>query len=48
MFYYRLCLSATPAFGPLGIPVFLEKLTAGSPATKVTVLFYEVLTVDLT
>ncbi|KAJ8590123.1 ARM repeat-containing protein [Rhizopogon salebrosus TDB-379] len=30
----RLCLSATPAFGPLGIPVFLEKLTAGSPATK--------------
>ncbi|KAG1887770.1 Dos2-interacting transcription regulator of RNA-Pol-II-domain-containing protein [Suillus subluteus] len=30
----RLCLSATPAFGPLGIPVFLEKLTAGSPSTK--------------
>ncbi|OJA09726.1 hypothetical protein AZE42_08802 [Rhizopogon vesiculosus] len=30
----RLCLSATPALGPLGIPVFLEKLTAGSPATK--------------
>lgn len=30
----RLCLSATPAFGLLGIPVFLEKLTAGSPSTK--------------
>ncbi|KAL0953388.1 hypothetical protein HGRIS_004627 [Hohenbuehelia grisea] len=30
----RQCLSATPGFGPLAIPVFLEKLTAGSPATK--------------
>ncbi|KAG1764825.1 ARM repeat-containing protein [Suillus occidentalis] len=30
----RHCLSATPAFGLLGIPVFLEKLTAGSPSTK--------------
>ncbi|KAG2110359.1 ARM repeat-containing protein [Suillus discolor] len=30
----RLCLCATPAFGLLGIPVFLEKLTAGSPSTK--------------
>ncbi|KAG2150264.1 Dos2-interacting transcription regulator of RNA-Pol-II-domain-containing protein [Suillus bovinus] len=30
----RLCLCATPAFGPLGIPIFLEKLTAGSPTTK--------------
>ncbi|KAK0467221.1 ARM repeat-containing protein [Desarmillaria tabescens] len=30
----RRCLSATPAFGPMAIPVFLEKLTAGSPMTK--------------
>ncbi|KAL4065949.1 ARM repeat-containing protein [Scleroderma citrinum] len=30
----QLCLSATPAFGLLGIPLFLEKLTAGSPTTK--------------
>ncbi|KAF8836738.1 ARM repeat-containing protein [Paxillus ammoniavirescens] len=30
----RLCLSASPAFGSLGIPLFLEKLTAGSPTTK--------------
>ncbi|KAJ3516937.1 hypothetical protein NLJ89_g807 [Agrocybe chaxingu] len=30
----RRCLGATPAFGPLAIPVFLEKLTAGSRATK--------------
>ncbi|KAF9245349.1 ARM repeat-containing protein [Melanogaster broomeanus] len=30
----RLCLCATPVFGSLGIPLFLEKLTAGSPATK--------------
>ncbi|KDQ61341.1 hypothetical protein JAAARDRAFT_190123 [Jaapia argillacea MUCL 33604] len=30
----RSCLNATPAFGPLGIPLFLEKLTAGSPITK--------------
>ncbi|KAI6041211.1 ARM repeat-containing protein [Pisolithus marmoratus] len=28
------CLSATPAFGRLGVPLFLEKLTAGSPVTK--------------
>ncbi|OCH91496.1 ARM repeat-containing protein [Obba rivulosa] len=28
------CLNANPAFGPLAIPLFLEKLTAGSPATK--------------
>ncbi|KAI0773303.1 ARM repeat-containing protein [Trametes elegans] len=28
------CLHATPAFGPLAIPLFLEKLTAGSPVTK--------------
>ncbi|KAL1941257.1 hypothetical protein VTO73DRAFT_7469 [Trametes versicolor] len=30
----RSCLHATPAFGPLAIPLFLEKLTAGSPVTK--------------
>ena len=29
------CLSATPAFGQLGIDIFVEKLTAGSPVTKV-------------
>jgi hypothetical protein len=47
--YHRLCLCATPALGPLGIPVFLEKLTAGSPATKVTVLpFHEVVIAGLT
>ncbi|KAI6113119.1 ARM repeat-containing protein [Pisolithus sp. B1] len=28
------CLNATPAFGRLGVPLFLEKLTAGSPVTK--------------
>ncbi|KAI6008968.1 Dos2-interacting transcription regulator of RNA-Pol-II-domain-containing protein [Pisolithus marmoratus] len=28
------CLSATPAFGHLGVPLFLEKLTTGSPVTK--------------
>ncbi|EKM50673.1 uncharacterized protein PHACADRAFT_178404 [Phanerochaete carnosa HHB-10118-sp] len=30
----RECLNATPEFGPLAIPLFLEKLTAGSPTTK--------------
>ncbi|KAG6890017.1 hypothetical protein C0992_003362 [Termitomyces sp. T32_za158] len=30
----RGCLSASPSFGTLAIPVFLEKLTAGSPTTK--------------
>ncbi|TFK91443.1 ARM repeat-containing protein [Polyporus arcularius HHB13444] len=30
----RSCLHATPAFGKLAVPVFLEKLTAGSPVTK--------------
>ncbi|PPQ72316.1 hypothetical protein CVT26_007273, partial [Gymnopilus dilepis] len=30
----RNCLNATPAFGPLAIPVFLEKISAGSRATK--------------
>ncbi len=28
------CLNATPEFGSMAIPVFLEKLTAGSPLTK--------------
>ncbi|CCM00251.1 uncharacterized protein FIBRA_02280 [Fibroporia radiculosa] len=28
------CLHATPLFGPLAIPLFLEKLTAGTPITK--------------
>lgn len=32
-------LNATPAFGPLAIPVFLDKLTAGSRATKVNLMF---------
>ncbi|KAG5340290.1 hypothetical protein C0989_002306 [Termitomyces sp. Mn162] len=30
----RGCLNASPSFGQLAIPVFLEKLAAGSPATK--------------
>ncbi|KAF8517882.1 ARM repeat-containing protein [Hysterangium stoloniferum] len=30
----RLCLNATPRFGPLAIPLFLEKLSAGSGSTK--------------
>ncbi|KIY65117.1 ARM repeat-containing protein [Cylindrobasidium torrendii FP15055 ss-10] len=30
----RGCLTATPEFGRMAIPLFLEKLTAGSPATK--------------
>ncbi|KAJ7464465.1 ARM repeat-containing protein [Mycena latifolia] len=30
----RRCVSANPAFGPLAIPIFLEKLAAGSPAIK--------------
>ncbi|EIN09656.1 ARM repeat-containing protein [Punctularia strigosozonata HHB-11173 SS5] len=30
----RKCLEANPAFGPLAIPLFLEKLAAGSPITK--------------
>ncbi|KAJ7020638.1 ARM repeat-containing protein [Mycena alexandri] len=30
----RRCLSAHPAFGPIAIPIFLEKLAAGSPAIK--------------
>ncbi|KZT67370.1 ARM repeat-containing protein [Daedalea quercina L-15889] len=28
------CLNATPLFGPVAIPLFLEKLTAGTPVTK--------------
>lgn len=34
--FYSSCLCATPLFGPLAIPVYLEKLTAGSPSSKVT------------
>ncbi|KAJ7694662.1 Dos2-interacting transcription regulator of RNA-Pol-II-domain-containing protein [Mycena rosella] len=30
----RQCLCAHPAFGPLAIPIFLEKLAAGSPTIK--------------
>ncbi|KAK7064893.1 MMS19 nucleotide excision repair [Favolaschia claudopus] len=30
----RRCLSAHHAFGPVGIPIFLEKMAAGSPAIK--------------
>ncbi|KAF7370205.1 ARM repeat-containing protein [Mycena sanguinolenta] len=30
----RRCLNANPAFGPIAIPIFLEKLAAGSPAIK--------------
>ncbi|GBE89610.1 MMS19 nucleotide excision repair [Sparassis crispa] len=30
----RGCLNATPAFGPLAIPLLLEKLMAGTPVTK--------------
>lgn len=36
-FHYRCsgCLSATPAFGKMAVPLFIEKLTMGTPATKV-------------
>ncbi|KAI0794485.1 ARM repeat-containing protein [Fomes fomentarius] len=30
----RSCLHATPTFGKLAVPMFLEKLTAGTPVTK--------------
>ncbi|KAJ6582074.1 ARM repeat-containing protein [Mycena capillaripes] len=30
----RRCVSANPGFGPIAIPIFLEKLAAGSPAIK--------------
>ncbi|KAJ7509674.1 ARM repeat-containing protein [Mycena galericulata] len=30
----RRCVSANPAFGPIAIPIFLEKLAAGSPTIK--------------
>ncbi|KAJ7227826.1 RNAPII transcription regulator C-terminal-domain-containing protein [Mycena haematopus] len=30
----RRCLNANPDFGPIAIPIFLEKLAAGSPAIK--------------
>jgi DNA repair/transcription protein MET18/MMS19 len=32
----RSCLSASPLFGNLAIPLFLDKVNAGSPATKVS------------
>jgi DNA repair/transcription protein MET18/MMS19 len=32
----RSCMNACPAFGPLATSVFVEKLTAGYPLTKVT------------
>ncbi|KAJ7181060.1 ARM repeat-containing protein [Mycena filopes] len=35
----RHCLSAHPAFGPIAIPIFLEKLAAGSPAIKQDTLY---------
>jgi len=34
----RSCLSASPLFGNLAIPLFLDKVNAGSPATKVNLL----------
>ncbi|KAF8817465.1 ARM repeat-containing protein [Phlegmacium glaucopus] len=34
----RGALNATPTFGPLAIPVFLDKLSAGSRATKIDTL----------
>ncbi|KAJ7923545.1 ARM repeat-containing protein [Mycena leptocephala] len=30
----RRCLSAHPSFGPIAIPIFIEKLVAGSPTIK--------------
>ena len=37
-------MNATPAFGPLAIPFFVEKLMAGYPVTKVAyVLLYNAL-----
>lgn len=30
----RLSLSSNPAFGPMAVPLFIEKLNAGSPVTK--------------
>jgi hypothetical protein len=35
----RSCLSASPLFGNLAIPLFLDKVNAGSPATKVKLSF---------
>jgi DNA repair/transcription protein MET18/MMS19 len=37
-FFSRGSLAATPAFGSLAIPVFLEKISAGSRVTKVCLL----------
>ncbi|KAG8685984.1 hypothetical protein FRC09_014429 [Ceratobasidium sp. 395] len=36
----RECLSASPRFGPLALPFFLEKLSATSPQTKVNSVSY--------
>jgi hypothetical protein len=33
------CISASPLFGNLAIPLFLDKVNAGSPATKVKCYF---------
>ena len=35
----RSCISASPLFGNLAIPLFLDKVNAGSPATKVKLHF---------
>ena len=35
----RSCISASPLFGNLAIPLFLDKINAGSPATKVMLHF---------
>ncbi|KAF8825853.1 hypothetical protein HHX47_DHR6000662 [Lentinula edodes] len=43
----RKCLNSTPAFGPLAIPVFLEKLAAGSPTTKVVIFLISFQTAQL-
>lgn len=32
---HRSCISASPLFGNLAIPLFLDKVNVGSPATKV-------------
>ena len=35
----RSCLCASPLFGNLAIPLFLDKVNAGSPTTKVKLRF---------
>ncbi|KAG8802151.1 hypothetical protein FRC17_006477, partial [Serendipita sp. 399] len=34
----KLCLCASPLLGPLGMPLFIEKLNAGTPSTKIDTL----------